>query len=1072
MGDKKHNFALHHFHKPTWCQQCEKFIWGLGKQGYRCKACKYRAHSYCYKEVVTPCVPLVGREGARVLPSLPSFKKDPNTTGINNFNTTDKSLSTFEQSVPLEPEQAPEHRFVPFNPQRPSWCRRCAKLILGVWTQGFRCSICKYEAHEYCLKHIQTPCWPQKEQGGPNTTRPQSRVKMSTIGQLDSDDSREFAMSVMDESRIDFHTSNSLPPTPEEMLANEQDVAFRMKSKMGISSIDRTEYTKTIQRPKKNPEIGSIQLGAKIGKGAFGTVFKGFDKTSNKFVAVKRMLLKNMKEADKKALEIEINLMKTLDHPNVVKYINVIRSEHNINLIMEFVEGGSLVSLLDRFGIIPESLAIIYVYQILQGLDHLHSHAIIHRDIKAANILITKDGAVKLADFGIAMLDSDLNDSSFWMQGSPYWMAREILEGSKPTSASDIWSLGCTIIELMTGSPPYFEMSQMAAIFHMVNDPHPPFPESLLTDELKEFIFLCFKHEPQSRPSAKELLTSVWILPAKEAAIIRLEDAQNYVEKYTEKLSCANPDDEDYTDSENGRESSNDYSYGSPSNNNYGDDDSSAGPTSSSREERSPLQKSGGDMSSNSLPDMDVNVLLAEALDTTCQPSFSSFLKTGLYLGTEFLRVTPKSSPAALQVTCLLHVTGYIWVGCHDGSICVFDSITGQMISQNPRAHSGDINSMVFIPGAQQVITSSSDFLKIWSSLVGRNNKEILRTGQIVIEKGGKGKFINSIMKKKYHCVLKNNIFTFSNSPDSPTPVDRFELNERARVEMEKPLSKHCLYVDTNDGKYWLFHFTSVEEATPWLQDFVRASERNSLQCIRSIDVDVEVNCLALVGEKEVWSGGMDPILRIWDLDRRELIKQIEIDTSNLLKIQNCIVWRVLVVKDYVWAVVHNVIFRFNAKTYEQLDYMNEHTHLVNSLMLVEDGRGVTSVWSCSNDKTIRVWDISGAKVRCISTIEHAERQTSLMHGGNVVWCFGADLKIRVYSLQSLFLLHEMDLSLDALDAMLYTLTWGSWSSRESQLIPVTHLAVQKRLSQQHADLPTSKVFASSFILGREPLRL
>jgi serine/threonine protein kinase len=115
--------------------------------------------------------------------------------------------------------------------------------------------------------------------------------------------------------------------------------------------------------------------------------------------------------------------------------------------------------------------------QVLHGLLYLHEQGVIHRDIKGANILTTKEGTVKLADFGVATKASGLRESS--VVGTPYWMAPEVIELAGATTASDIWSLGCTVIELLDGKPPYYKLQPMPALFRIVNDDHPPLPESI-----------------------------------------------------------------------------------------------------------------------------------------------------------------------------------------------------------------------------------------------------------------------------------------------------------------------------------------------------------------------------------------------------------------------------------------------------------------------------------------------------------------------------------------------------------------------------------------------------------------
>ena len=142
---------------------------------------------------------------------------------------------------------------------------------------------------------------------------------------------------------------------------------------------------------------------------------------------------------------------------------------------IRYCENGSLHSISKNFGKFPENLVGIYMSQVLHGLLYLHEQGVIHRDIKGANILTTKQGLVKLADFGVATRTTTFHESS--VVGTPYWMAPEVIELSGATTASDIWSLGCTVIELLDGKPPYHKLQPMHALFRIVNDDHPPLPE-------------------------------------------------------------------------------------------------------------------------------------------------------------------------------------------------------------------------------------------------------------------------------------------------------------------------------------------------------------------------------------------------------------------------------------------------------------------------------------------------------------------------------------------------------------------------------------------------------------------
>lgn len=146
----------------------------------------------------------------------------------------------------------------------------------------------------------------------------------------------------------------------------------------------------------------------------------------------------------------------------------------------------------------------------LQGLEYLHAQGIVHRDIKGANILTTKNGIVKLTDFGVATRLTD-DDKQLQCVGTPYWMAPEIIEMRGHISTScDIWSVGCTVIELITSQPPYHDLFQYPALIRMVEDEHPPLPEGV-SDLCKDFLLRCFEKEPTQRIDAKALIKHEWI---------------------------------------------------------------------------------------------------------------------------------------------------------------------------------------------------------------------------------------------------------------------------------------------------------------------------------------------------------------------------------------------------------------------------------------------------------------------------------------------------------------------------------------------------------------------------------
>lgn len=246
------------------------------------------------------------------------------------------------------------------------------------------------------------------------------------------------------------------------------------------------------------------RIGEELGRGASGRVYKGLDIKTGVDVAVKEISLERLRPSDISGIIGEVELLKSLNHKNVVQYLGSFRTRQFLYIVMELVEAGSLACIIknNNFGPFPESLVAVYIEQVLRGLAYLHSQGVVHRDIKGANILTNKDGIVKLADFGVAARLSDdvrMEDKSSQKEedmdaqpvGTPYWMAPEVVELKTVTASSDIWSVGCLAIELLTGYPPYFDLQPLSALYNIVQDSHPPLPNGA-SDSFRDFLFACF----------------------------------------------------------------------------------------------------------------------------------------------------------------------------------------------------------------------------------------------------------------------------------------------------------------------------------------------------------------------------------------------------------------------------------------------------------------------------------------------------------------------------------------------------------------------------------------------------
>ncbi|KKA30634.1 hypothetical protein TD95_005037 [Thielaviopsis punctulata] len=269
--------------------------------------------------------------------------------------------------------------------------------------------------------------------------------------------------------------------------------------------------------------------GALIGKGSFGSVYLALHAITGELLAVKQVQAPtgNNSPADQRkksmidALKREISLLRDLKHPNIVQYLGCGTSAEYLNIFLEYVPGGSVQTMLNSYGALPEPLVRSFVRQILTGLSYLHERDIIHRDIKGANILVDNKGTIKISDFGISKkieASNILNGANNAknrpsLQGSVFWMAPEVVRQTSYTRKADIWSLGCLVVEMMTGTHPFPDCTQLQAIFKIGGSKATPTVPENASAEAKEFLGKTFLIDHDQRPNADELMLSSFLAP-------------------------------------------------------------------------------------------------------------------------------------------------------------------------------------------------------------------------------------------------------------------------------------------------------------------------------------------------------------------------------------------------------------------------------------------------------------------------------------------------------------------------------------------------------------------------------
>ncbi|KAK6915885.1 Protein kinase domain [Dillenia turbinata] len=258
--------------------------------------------------------------------------------------------------------------------------------------------------------------------------------------------------------------------------------------------------------------------GKIVGKGSFGTVHLGMNKLTGGLFVVKSADSK----AGLKSLQNEANILENLNSRYIVRSLGKSTStesskgEPKMCLFMEYMAGGSISDVADKFGgILDEQVIRLYTKNILYGLDYLHKKGIVHRDIKCKNVLLDSLGNAKLADFGSAITLNGENPYTGLVGfdkesicGTPLWMAPEVLRNEGIDFASDIWSLGCTVVEMARGRPPWSESisNPFSAVMRIAcGNEIPKFPKNL-SKEGMDFLIKCLDRNPRNRWTAEELL--------------------------------------------------------------------------------------------------------------------------------------------------------------------------------------------------------------------------------------------------------------------------------------------------------------------------------------------------------------------------------------------------------------------------------------------------------------------------------------------------------------------------------------------------------------------------------------
>lgn len=438
---KNHEFIATFFRQPTFCSVCKEFVWGLNKQGYKCKQCNAAIHKKCIEKIIYKC-----------------------TGTAKSSRETMFQRERFNVDVP--------HRFKVYNYKSPTFCDHCGSLLWGLIKQGLKCSDCNMNVHSYCEVKVANLCGIDQKM----LAEVLSQIAKETDTKKQEESNGPEIGIYQDRSSIarptDSGKGNSVKPASSEVPSSQS---------LEHLSIDHLRFHKV------------------LGKGSFGKVMLAELKGTGLFFAVKA-LKKDvvLMDDDVECTMVEKRVLSLAwNNPFLTHLYSTFQTKEHLFFVMEFLNGGDLMFHIQDKGRFDLNRATFYAAEIVVGLQFLHSQGIIYRDLKLDNVMLDSDGHIKIADFGMCKENISAERKAGTFCGTPDYIAPEILVGQKYTFSVDWWSFGVLVYEMLIGQSP-FQGDSEDELFESIRTDVPHYPK-WLSKESQSLLQLLFVRDPSRR---------------------------------------------------------------------------------------------------------------------------------------------------------------------------------------------------------------------------------------------------------------------------------------------------------------------------------------------------------------------------------------------------------------------------------------------------------------------------------------------------------------------------------------------------------------------------------------------